>query len=332
MPLQPHTGSYNSEPKFFEPHFIAMHRCPAANRKDVDNSARAIERSTTAHREMAVSFQDVESSREMLVMSVLVILMYLVFSYLSFSYFLDEDFSPLDSFYFAVVTFTTVGYGDLKPITDGEYRHRLYLAAVAILLAHPPPPSPPHLGGKVFSIFHALCGVMMIGSGFSILLKNFVAKELEAVEATQNKASEFLVGSMLSSTEEEANESESKKKGEGGEDKNQTEAIGECDTEDDGEEEEDKDNIENATGSVKNLILIWIIAIFTLSVGGVSVGYMEKVGFMHAKRARQSKKKKPRGIALAMPNANFRALASFCFLLTTRPPLDSGTSLTAYTG
>ena len=64
--------------------------------------------------------------------------------------------------------------------------------------------------GKIFSIFHALCGVMMIGSGFSILLKQVVQRELQAVELAQKKTSEFLVGSVLSDDDDTGDESEDK--------------------------------------------------------------------------------------------------------------------------
>ena len=172
------------------------------------------------------------------------------------------QFPALDSFYFAVVTFTTVGYGDMGPTSNA---------------------------GKIFSIFHSVLGVMMIGSGFSIILKQVVQKELQAVEAAQKATSDLLVGSVLADTDDD--------------DDNSNEAPTPTPVDDNENEEFDistKKGIEAAKNkiartnqeqsakngddsmvhnrgkrSLKNLMIIWFVAIFTLCIGGVSMGYME---------------------------------------------------------
>lgn len=62
-----------------------------------------------------------------------------------------EGLSWLDSFYFCVITLTTVGYGDITPQTDI---------------------------GKVFTIFYILIGVGIIAGSLSYLLRSSVVKRM----------------------------------------------------------------------------------------------------------------------------------------------------------
>jgi hypothetical protein len=55
-----------------------------------------------------------------------------------------EDWSWVDSFYFSVVTITTVGFGDLTPTTDG---------------------------GKLFTVFYILVGISIFTTFLNARLK-----------------------------------------------------------------------------------------------------------------------------------------------------------------
>jgi hypothetical protein len=55
-----------------------------------------------------------------------------------------EDWSWVDSFYFSVVTVTTVGFGDLTPTTDG---------------------------GKLFTVFYIIMGISIIATFLNARLK-----------------------------------------------------------------------------------------------------------------------------------------------------------------
>lgn len=62
-----------------------------------------------------------------------------------------EGLSWLDSFYFCVITLTTVGYGDITPQTNI---------------------------GKIFTMFYILIGVGIIASSLSYLLRSSLAKRM----------------------------------------------------------------------------------------------------------------------------------------------------------
>jgi voltage-gated potassium channel len=64
-------------------------------------------------------------------------------------YHLVEHFSWLNSFYFCVITLTTIGYGDIVPKTDA---------------------------GKIFTIFYVIVGIGIIATFANILIKNAVAR------------------------------------------------------------------------------------------------------------------------------------------------------------
>jgi hypothetical protein len=130
---------------------------------------------------------------------------------------------------------------------------------------------------------------MMIGSGFSIILKQVVQKELQAVEAAQKATSDLLVGSVLADTDDDDdnsneaptptpvddNENEefdiSTKKGiEAAKNK-----IARTNQEQSAKNGDDSTVHNRGKRSLKNLMIIWFVAIFTLCIGGVSMGYME---------------------------------------------------------
>lgn len=71
-----------------------------------------------------------------------------------------EGFSWVDSFYFTVVTLTTVGYGDLHPVTTM---------------------------GKVFTIFYLLIGVGVIVSLVTVTARNMVESRTETEQARRSR-------------------------------------------------------------------------------------------------------------------------------------------------
>ena len=64
-------------------------------------------------------------------------------------YHLVEQFSWVDAFYFSAVSLTTVGYGDIVPISDI---------------------------GKIFTIFYLLIGIGVIAFFANVLVKNAMLK------------------------------------------------------------------------------------------------------------------------------------------------------------
>ncbi len=66
-----------------------------------------------------------------------------------------EDFTPLNSLYFSVVTFTTVGYGDVKPLSQNA---------------------------KLFSCFFAFMGIGIIGIALGYLGQNLIQAQVIALQ------------------------------------------------------------------------------------------------------------------------------------------------------
>jgi len=60
-----------------------------------------------------------------------------------------EDFDWLDSVYFSVVSLTTVGYGDITPVTDA---------------------------GKIFTMFYLLAGIGLIGATVNTMARSIAVR------------------------------------------------------------------------------------------------------------------------------------------------------------
>ncbi|GMH86140.1 hypothetical protein TrST_g2022 [Triparma strigata] len=281
LELKEQSGKFSERPPYYPDSHVVLHKCSPAARL----VPRPTERKMTNKDLTKATPDDVESSREVLTISFLVIAAYLAITYFTINYWLEEEnlnkgegttLTALDTIYFAVVTFTTVGYGDLSPETDN---------------------------GKIFSMFHALCGVMMIGSGFTVLLKQFVAKELSALEQTQAAASDLLVGSLLTVSEDGKEEVK-----EQGQEASQ-EKVNSHDHQDGGDSSDSEDDISTAAGVAKmqekmknaaanisssngddftaeqhgdlknhssKLLIMWFISITTFIIGGALVGSFEE--------------------------------------------------------
>jgi hypothetical protein len=95
------------------------------------------------------------------------IVVYLGIAVACFNTIFEPSWSCLDSIYFAVVTFSTVGYGDEVPTTHSS---------------------------MIFTCFYALSGVAILGIALGILGSNLV----DAQEAMANKAGILLKNQVLS--------------------------------------------------------------------------------------------------------------------------------------
>ena len=87
------------------------------------------------------------------------LVVYLAISIVAYS-FVFERWSIIDSMYFACVSFTTIGYGDLSPSTAG---------------------------GRCFCIFFALGGVAILAIALGVLGSRIIEQEIQAMESTQRK-------------------------------------------------------------------------------------------------------------------------------------------------
>jgi len=100
-----------------------------------------------------------------------IMVLYMGLSVVAFSLILDTQWTLIDSMYFALVTCTTIGYGDLVPET---------------------------MAGRVFTIVYALTGVCFLGIALGILGNHLVETQEAAVEQTSMVAKKRLL-SLFSS-------------------------------------------------------------------------------------------------------------------------------------
>uniref|UniRef100_A0A7S4RG15 EF-hand domain-containing protein n=1 Tax=Ditylum brightwellii TaxID=49249 RepID=A0A7S4RG15_9STRA len=124
-----------------------------------DNTSRLIDRGAS----LSSVYEDYSTTSTALLFCFSSILIYLVIGVTVFSYGI-EHWSIIDSLYFTVVTFTTVGYGDIWD---------------------------PTIYGQLFVTFFTLFGVSILGIALGILGERVVnAQEaaLESVKQTQQKA------------------------------------------------------------------------------------------------------------------------------------------------
>jgi potassium channel subfamily K, other eukaryote len=95
----------------------------------------------------------------------LALAVYLLISIVAYS-FVFERWSIIDSMYFACVSFTTIGYGDLSPSTTA---------------------------GRFFCIFFALGGVAVLAIALGVLGSRIVESEVQAMDVTKMKLVDELV-------------------------------------------------------------------------------------------------------------------------------------------
>lgn len=122
----------------------------------------------------------------------LAIFVYLAVAALSYS-FIFEKWPIVDSLYFACVTFTTIGYGDLVPTSDSS---------------------------RLFTAFFALSGVACLGIALGVLGSNLIDAQVQAIDRARDlrsyqvtslfNASSRSLGEASNEEEEEETKTESK--------------------------------------------------------------------------------------------------------------------------
>ena len=107
-----------------------------------------------------VRFRDIDLPYDFtLVDCFLALLAYLVISVIAFS-FVFEKWSIIDSMYFAVVTFTTIGYGDFSPTTTG---------------------------GRLFCVLFALGGVAVLAIALGVVGHKIVESQVSSISKAETK-------------------------------------------------------------------------------------------------------------------------------------------------
>ena len=97
---------------------------------------------------------------------ILAIFSYLCLGTISYSY-IFEKWSLVDSLYFSVVTFTSVGYGDLTPAT---------------------------LPAKIFTCFFGLSGLAFLGAAISTIGSSLIEKEEQFIKAAEEASRKRIKG------------------------------------------------------------------------------------------------------------------------------------------
>jgi len=127
----------------------------------------------TAH-----GYSDFSSSRKAMLMSIAAFLLYTIIGTVVFANWVD-GWSTVDALYYTVATFTTVGYGDLSPVTPGQ---------------------------RVFGIFFAIFGIIVLGNValgivFDQLINSFQKARKENANSTKrNLMNKFEQKSMSNSS------------------------------------------------------------------------------------------------------------------------------------
>lgn len=113
---------------------------------------------------------------------------YMILGIVFYSFILDTKLSIIDSVYFSVAVFTTVGYGDISPAENGS------------------------IVSMLFTVFFALYGIVILGIFLGIVGDYFVNKEQEIVanlkKAAKDKVLKTLHKAGTDTTEEESDSSD----------------------------------------------------------------------------------------------------------------------------
>ena len=96
---------------------------------------------------------------------------YITIGVLGYSFILDTKWSIIDSVYFSVVVFTTVGYGDISPDSSDA--------------------------GMIFTIFFAIYGIVILGIFLGILGDMVVERQQQIGKETLERTRKNFLGSMF---------------------------------------------------------------------------------------------------------------------------------------
>ena len=131
-------------------------------RKHVSNESFHIQGALkqSQRRKSDLHFDDVDLPFEFSLLDCfLALAAYLLISIIAFS-FIFEHWTVIDSMYFAVVTFTTTGYGDISPST---------------------------IGGKLFCVLFALSGVAVLAIALGVVGSKIVEAEISSMNAAETE-------------------------------------------------------------------------------------------------------------------------------------------------
>ena len=142
---------------------------------DEEETKESVELRKTRHKKYIE--KDFRSSLEFtLTHCLMAIGIYLAIAVLMFSFVL-ENWTIIDSCYFACVSFTTIGYGDIVPSTDAS---------------------------RLFTAFFALSGVACLGVALGVLGSNLVEAQTTALEQA-SELSQYQVMSLFDSSDKSSN-------------------------------------------------------------------------------------------------------------------------------
>jgi len=79
------------------------------------------------------SYEDYTHSKKAIIRALAIILLYLIIGTAVFAAWM-EDWDAIDAVYFTVATFTTVGYGDLFPVTKGQRIFGIFFVTLGIMI------------------------------------------------------------------------------------------------------------------------------------------------------------------------------------------------------
>lgn len=80
------------------------------------------------------SYEDYTRSKIAIIRAFAIILLYLVIGTAVFAAAWMEDWNAIDAVYFTVATFTTVGYGDLFPVSKGQRIFGIFFVNLGIMI------------------------------------------------------------------------------------------------------------------------------------------------------------------------------------------------------
>jgi len=103
--------------------------------------------------------------------------LYLAISVIAYSYFFNEQWSVIDSLYFSVVTFTTVGYGDLCP------QSTVY--------------------AQIFAMLYIFFGICIVAFALGIIGEKYISDQEDKMKEMESNAQKRVIGMIHEGHKEE---------------------------------------------------------------------------------------------------------------------------------
>ena len=141
---------------------------------DPNNSCKSLQEKKELREKIVTQIRD--SMEFSLQSCLLAVILYLLIGVVAFCFLLDEGFTVIDAMYFAVVTFTTVGYGDLV-LTSNSARY--------------------------FTAFFALSGIATLGIVLGVIGNNIIDAQKHALERAK-KLSQMQVMELFDTPTEQS--------------------------------------------------------------------------------------------------------------------------------